>query len=88
MSLLGSKRSRPEETTTPPSTRERIRTTIEQIRTLAKDLEVVAETIPDGDALSLREFCDSVIDAASALEAETKLLEGAPVTEPEPAEPA
>jgi len=83
--LIGEKRSRPTEPTTPASTRERIRTTVEQIKTLARDLELVADTLPDGDALSLREFCDSVIDAASALEAESKLLDGAPpVTEPEP----
>lgn len=84
--LIGEKRARPTDSTTPPSTRERVRTTVEQIRTLVRDLEVVAETIPDGDALSLREFCDSVVDAAAALEAETKLLDGAPpVTEPAPA---
>ena len=86
MSLIGKRRSAA--TDTDETTRALIRQHVTQIKTRIRDLLMIAETIPENDAISLREFSEAVTDAINALEAETKLLDGATNAEPVAAEPA
>lgn len=80
MTLIGRKRSQPEPDADLANA---TRGHVEGIRKRVADLLVLVEALPADDALAVREFCDSVTDAAKALEMETKLLDGAPTTEPE-----
>lgn len=41
----------------------------------ARELTVLAATMPDADAVPLREFCTTVLEAEHALRLETKLTE-------------